>query len=263
MTPSMTESDFERFIQESGWNPYQKPGERDMSHLEEHVLIFADNALLYLVDTDKSIIQFGARFSPIKSFCAHKGRLYDGCENEKIHDTIKGVIIADSKQYFKSLCSHAGRLYDCGFPSGILDVESNSIVAGEGRVISSLCSHEGRLYDVWRDGKVRDSFSDEIMAECDMTAKHMCSFDGKLYHVEERGDVDYAIFETIDRKVIASRDAPIVSLFVHNGRLCDATIEGNVHDTFNDFLYLSHDIRINSMCSHPRSYFIKEDVLQQ
>ena len=264
MTPSIPESEMEKFIVNTGWHPPPQRDREGQDSTQEDVLVFTSKRSLYVIDQDKTITEIVTRDTPRWPLCNHNGILYDGGSDGKIFDTVKGNIVSERYHAVDSLCSHRGSLYSTGSPNGIVDIFTYRIIGGRGRVSNSLCSYQGILYDIAHDGKIRNTMNDSVIARCSNDADNLCSLHGKLFHTEKRGEHEkgeFGVFETISRRCITTRDTRIKSLFPFNGSLYDVTKDGEIHDTFNNVKFLDCEMKVTAMCGYHRKTFVEGGIL--
>jgi len=113
-------------------------------------LVVALGNKIYCIEGEKSHHKkhlVTEREGDVSSFGCHGDKLYDGCVDGWIHNTLDDMMIARRESSVRSLCSHEGLLLDAGDYEKIYNTSSNLIYKRRLGSVQTICSHEGYLYD--------------------------------------------------------------------------------------------------------------------
>ena len=268
MTPSIPDSQLEKFIRNTGWNPDQKGIERvfdEESLKDENVLIFAKGKGIHVLDRDERIHKITERRSQVETLCSHKGILYDGGKYNGLYQTITNEVIASRQICVSHITSHLDKLY---FATGNQVIEALTCNVKQIRVgeIQGLCSHKGRLLDYSNNTIIytlaEKPFSGEderIMGKPalgPLKSSDLCSHKDRLYICHNN-----IIYDLGSRTCIDQGWYCINALCSHEGSLYFAGDDKGIHDITNGKPYAMDWQYIRALCSHPRKDLVEEGIL--
>ena len=262
MTPSLTVSDLETFITDSGWSPDNRKNDRDRKDLsgENHtsVLVFAEENCVYALDIDGHVRKLAERERWISSIESKGSHIYDACEDYNIYETLSSRIIGTRRLKIRTLCSYKNELLDAGDYQDIISTKSQETYYGWNGNVFSLTSHDRGLFGACKEGLF------DLTNKQEVRDRHK-SFEGlcALVSFEESlicGMDDGRMFEIGGCTPLGKRDYEINDFCVHEGTLYDAGCSRIVH-TLTKKVVIQRENTITAVCTHPRRYLVEEGIL--
>ena len=264
MTPSIPDSQLEQFIEESGWDPRHEIGTKRgilaYDPNEEHVLVFAEDNIVNILDLDGQVYQIAERGRMVFSIASHMGKLYESRGDWSIYETLTGDRVASRDGIVKALVSHNGRLYDSGHFQKIYDTIDNRILIDTQASVSDLTSDGGSLLYANQTGIFNASEHGKQIYQTDAieTILSVAAHNRTIYAVSSP---HVHVKDVLSGKKISYNEEHIRNLRIHDGNLLASTDNGIIHDCSSDEIIARREGTIYSICSHPRIVLVDAGVL--
>ena len=268
MTPSIPESQLEQFIHDSGWAPVDEkidPSSTEGSKSDgNNVLVFSRSNRAYVMDNDKEIFYLGMMQNLIFSISSHQDKLYHAGRNMKITELMDGDEIAHRTSEVSCICSYQGIMYDASFDCCVRRTSTHSVEMKSETGIDDMCTHQGDLYIISGGKLLKKSGHHPFITPPseqhfegldDVTS--LCSHEGSLFVAS--GDM---IFDQSYPIVLERfKNDRVWSLCSHEGHLYASGSMQGIFNISTGEINAKGMQHLDTMCSHPRQYFVEWGVL--